>query len=59
VRFVEALGAESVLHVAYGEEMIRVVGPPEPPAVGTVIHLTLRPDRLLMIERASDRVVAA
>jgi multiple sugar transport system ATP-binding protein len=59
VRFVEALGAESVLHVAYGEEMIRVVGPPEPPAVGTVIHLTLRHDRLLMIERASDRVVAA
>ena len=58
VRFVERLGAESVLHVAYGEEMIRVVGPSDPPAVGTAIHLTLRRDRLLLIERASDRVVA-
>ena len=38
--------------------MIRVVGPSDPPAVGTAIHLTLRRDRLLLIERASDRVVA-
>jgi len=37
---------------------IRPTGQGTPPAVGTAIHLALRRDRLLLIERASDRVVA-
>jgi multiple sugar transport system ATP-binding protein len=59
VRYVETLGAESVLHVDYGGEMVRVVAPPDLVAAGATVHLAMRADRLLLIERGSDRVVAA
>jgi multiple sugar transport system ATP-binding protein len=59
VRFVETLGAESVFHVDHGGEMIRVVGPPDAAAADATVHLTLRRDRLLLIESGSDRVVPA
>jgi ABC-type sugar transport system ATPase subunit len=57
VRFVENFGAEHVLHVQYGEELVRVVVPPHFAAEGDLVHIALDPRRLHLIERASERIV--
>jgi len=57
VRFVENIGAEHVLHVAYGEDLLRVVVAPGFAALDDTVHLALDPARMHLIERDSDRVV--
>ncbi|MBX6321854.1 MAG: ABC transporter ATP-binding protein [Rhodospirillaceae bacterium] len=57
VRFVENFGAEHVLHVGYGEELLRIVVPPGLAGEGDTVHVALDPRRLLLIDRESGRVV--
>lgn len=57
VRFVEELGAESVLHFDYGAEMLRAIAAPDFAAEGAILHITLPPHRLHLIERDSGMVV--
>jgi multiple sugar transport system ATP-binding protein len=58
VRFVENLGAEHVLHLAYGDTLLRAVAAPGFAGEGEVVHVTFPPHRLLLIDRESDAVVA-
>ena len=57
VRFVENLGAEHVLHVEHGSELVRVVTPPGFAAIGDTIHLAIDPERVHLIEGRSGDVV--
>ena len=58
VRFVENFGAEHVLHVSYGDDLVRVVAAPDFAAEGERVHLSLPFSRALLIERESERVIA-
>jgi ABC-type sugar transport system ATPase subunit len=58
VRFIENLGAEHVLHLDYGDTLLRAVAPPGFAAEGSVLHVALPAHRLLLIDRASEAVVA-
>ena len=57
VRFVENLGAEHVLHVEHGPELVRVVTPPGFAATGGTVHLAIDPERVHLIEGTSGDVV--
>jgi hypothetical protein len=57
VRFVENFGAEHVLHVGYGEDLLRVVAPPGFAAVGETVHLVFDLRRVHLIDGSSDRAV--
>jgi multiple sugar transport system ATP-binding protein len=59
VRFVENLGAEHVLHVQYGEELVRVLAPPGFAAAGEDVHLELGGAAAHLIEQATGRIVAS
>jgi ABC-type sugar transport system ATPase subunit len=57
LRFVENLGARQVLHAELAGELLRIEAPPAARSVGDPLHLRFSPDRMLLIERASERVV--
>lgn len=57
VRFVENFGSEHVLHLDYGDELVRVVVPPDFAREGESVHLTLDPAMAHLIEPGSGRVV--
>jgi multiple sugar transport system ATP-binding protein len=57
VRFVENFGAEHVLHVAYGEDLVRVVAPPGFATAGDTVQLAIDPRSVHLIDGASERVV--
>jgi multiple sugar transport system ATP-binding protein len=58
VRLVENFGAEHVAHLDYGDQLLRMAGPPGFARPGDTVHLRLRAERAHLIDRASDRVVA-
>ena len=58
LRFVENFGAKHVLHAEYaGAALLRVEAAPFPRSVGETLHLRFPVERLLVIERASERVI--
>jgi multiple sugar transport system ATP-binding protein len=57
VRFVENLGAEHVLHVEYGQELIRAVVPPGFAREGDTVHLAFDARRAHLIDAGSEEVV--
>ena len=57
VRFVENIGAEHVLHVDYGDDLMRVVVHPGFASAGDTVHLTLDARCVHLIDRSSERVV--
>jgi len=56
VRFVENLGAEHVLHVQYGDELVRMVVPAHFAREGEEIAVGIDTARVLLIDGASERV---
>lgn len=58
VRFIENLGAEHVLHVQYGEDLVRVVCRPGFATVGGEVHLGLAGAGVQVIDRESGRILA-
>jgi len=58
VRVVENLGAEHVLHLDYGDDLVAATVPPGFADEGETLHLTLDPSHLHLIDSASDRVVS-
>lgn len=58
LRYSENFGSERVLHIEYGDDLLRaVVLPSFDAAEGTDVHLSLAPEHLLLIEADTDRVV--
>jgi multiple sugar transport system ATP-binding protein len=57
LRFVENFGAEHVLHVEYGGELIRVEAPPAPRSTGEVLSISFNLARMHLIERTSERAL--
>lgn len=59
LRFVENFGARHVLHAEYagGSVLLRVEAVPRPRSTGEMLRLRFPPDRVLVIERASERVI--
>lgn len=57
LRFVENFGATHVLHGEYSGELIRIETAPRPWTIGQTLYLRLAPGRVLLIDRASERVV--
>jgi multiple sugar transport system ATP-binding protein len=58
VRLVENFGAEHVLHVAYGEDLVAVVAPPGFAAEGERVYVRLAAEQAHLIAPADERVVA-
>ncbi len=58
VRFVENLGAEHVLHLEYGDTLLRTMAAPGFAGEGEVLHVSFPPHRLLLIDPQSEAVVA-
>ncbi|MCI0429389.1 MAG: ABC transporter ATP-binding protein [Rhodospirillales bacterium] len=58
VRFVENLGAEHVLHVEYGDQLVRVVAPPGFAAEGERVHIAFDARRAHLIDGRSGDVIA-
>jgi multiple sugar transport system ATP-binding protein len=58
VRLVENFGAEHVLHVAYGEDLVAVVVAPGFAREGERIHLALQADQARLFDPGSGRVIA-
>lgn len=59
LRFVENFGARHVLHVEHaGGDLVRVEAAPCARAIGETLHLRFSPERVLLIERTSERVVS-
>ena len=58
LRFVENFGANHVLHAEYaGGALLRVEAAPFPRSVGETLHVRFPAERVLVIERASERVI--
>lgn len=57
VRFLETWGAEEVLHVEYGEQLLQVVTPTGRAREGDSVSLQIDPGRALLIDAASDAVL--
>ncbi|GAB5471279.1 MAG: ABC transporter ATP-binding protein [Rhodospirillales bacterium] len=59
VRVVENLGAEHVLHIDYGDRLALATVAPGFAAEGERLEVTLDPERLHLIDSASERVVTS
>lgn len=57
VQFIENLGAEHVLHVDYGDQLVAVTAEPGFAAVGDNVHIVLDSRRAHLIDAADDRVI--
>jgi multiple sugar transport system ATP-binding protein len=57
VRFIETLGAEEVLHVEYGDQLLQVVTPTAQAREGDRISLQFDLRRALLIDATSDAVL--
>lgn len=57
VRFVENLGAEHVLHVDYGDQLLAVAAPPNTVSEGDEIAIALRPGALHLIREADGLIL--
>jgi ABC-type sugar transport system ATPase subunit len=57
VHFIENFGAEHVLHVGYGEQLVAVTTEPGFAAVGENVYLSLNARRAHLIDAESERVV--
>jgi multiple sugar transport system ATP-binding protein len=55
VRIVENLGAEHVLHVEYGDGLLRVLVPPGTAAVDDIVHIRFDLRRALLFRRATGQ----
>ena len=58
VRLVENFGAEHVLHVSYGDELVSVVVMPGFAREGDRIHLSLQTDQAHLFDAASGRTIS-
>jgi len=58
IRMVENFGAEHVLHVTYGEDLVAVVTEPGFAREGERLHLSLDMDQAHLIDPLDERVVA-
>lgn len=57
VRFVENIGAEHVLHLKYGDRLLRALVLPDTAAVGQVVHVGFDLERALLIQRSTGTVL--
>jgi ABC-type sugar transport system ATPase subunit len=57
VQFIENLGAEHVLHVEHGDQLVAVTADPGFAAVGDTVHIALDLRRAHLINASDDRVV--
>lgn len=57
VHFIENLGAEHVLHVGYGDELVAVTTEPGFAAVGDTLYVAMNASRAHLIDAESERVV--
>jgi multiple sugar transport system ATP-binding protein len=57
LRFVENFGARHVLHAEYAGDLIRIEIASAARSIGETIHLRFSPERALLIDRLSERVV--
>lgn len=57
VRIIENFGSEHVAHLEYGDQLVRVVGPPGFIEADQRVHLSLPAERAHLIEARSERVV--
>ena len=55
MRFVENFGAEHVLHVDYGDQLVRVVAPPGFAQGFDTVHLSLDVEAVHLIDRRDER----
>jgi sn-glycerol 3-phosphate transport system ATP-binding protein len=57
VRFVENLGVEHVLHIEYGDELLRTLVAPGIAAVGQAVHVSFDLEQTLLIRRSTGTVL--
>ncbi len=57
LRFVENFGARHVLHAEYAGDLLRIEAVPAARSIGEMLHLRFTADRVLLIDRSSERVV--
>jgi multiple sugar transport system ATP-binding protein len=57
LRFVENFGAKHVLHLEYGDDLLRVEADPEERSIGTTMYVRFESARVLLIDRSTERVV--
>ena len=57
LRFVENFGARHVLHAEYAGDLVRIEAMPAARSIGAMLHLRFSEERLLLIDRISERVV--
>jgi multiple sugar transport system ATP-binding protein len=57
LRFVENFGARHVLHAEYAGDLLRIEVAPATRSIGEALHLRFSAERVLLIDRTSERVV--
>jgi multiple sugar transport system ATP-binding protein len=57
LRFVENFGARHVLHAEYAGDLLRIEVAPATRSIGEVLYLRFSTERVLLIDRTSERVV--
>ena len=57
LRFVENFGARHVLHAEYAGDLVRIEAMPAARSIGAMLHLRFSEERLLLIDRISERVI--
>lgn len=57
LRFLENCGARHVLHLEYGEYLLRVEVAPDLRSIGDLLYLRFPTDRVFLIDRIGERVI--